>query len=378
MSIVLRGLYRSQENTPEVTPSYLRLWPLKLRLLLLLQLRLSFKWQQDIICGKSNVLPSSIHFMTYSAPQPTAAQEDAWWVQQWVDLLNSYRFKKRLERGRNYARQGNILSLEFKDSKVHATVQGTATEPYRLSISIERFTDEDWGFVINTLGEQALHSAQLLAGDMPDDIERIFTSNGLSLFPFTLADVNSKCSCPDPKNPCKHIAAVYYQLGDFFREDPFVLFQLRGRTKEQILEALRLQRQQALAQPLAEEGSTAPDEAKGINAEPTEKTTAKKTSSKTSKKKTTKKATKKSAAAQAPPSTVEAQSATKATVNLENFWQYDTPLDPSLVVITPAEQTVLDVIGDMPLAATEAKIVMEHLKTVYQTVAQQAMMRALS
>ena len=164
--------------------------------------------------------------MTYSAPQPTAAQEDAWWVQQWVDLLNSYRFKKRLERGRNYARQGNILSLEFKDSKVLATVQGTATEPYRLSIWIERFTDEDWGFVTKTLGEQALHSAQLLAGEMPDDIERIFTSNGLSLFPFTLADVHSKCSCPDPKNPCKHIAAVYYQLGDFFREDPFVLFQL--------------------------------------------------------------------------------------------------------------------------------------------------------
>ncbi|NJM99787.1 MAG: hypothetical protein HC800_23990 [Phormidesmis sp. RL_2_1] len=183
--------------------------------------------------------------MTYSAsPQPADTQEDAWWVQQWVDLLNSYRFKKRLERGRNYARQGHILSLEFKASKVHAQVQGTANEPYHLSIWIESFTDEDWGFVIDTLGKQALYSAQLLAGEMPDDIESVFTSNGLSLFPFTLADVSSKCSCPDPKNPCKHIAAVYYQLGDFFREDPFVLFQLRGRSKEQILEALRQQRQQ--------------------------------------------------------------------------------------------------------------------------------------
>ena len=193
--------------------------------------------------------------MTYSASQPPAAQEDAWWVQQWVDLLNSYRFKKRLERGRNYARQGNILSLEFKDSKVYATVQGTASEPYQLSIWIERFTDEDWSFVIKTLGEKALYSAQLLAGEMPDSIEAVFTSNGLSLFPFTLADVSSKCNCPDPKNPCKHIAAVYYQLGDFFREDPFVLFQLRGRTKEQILEALRQQRQQAIEETTEENPS---------------------------------------------------------------------------------------------------------------------------
>ena len=277
--------------------------------------------------------------MTYSAPPPVAAQEDAWWVQQWVDLLNSYRFKKRLERGRNYARQGNILSLEFKDSKVYATVQGTANEPYQLSIWIERFADEDWGFVIDTLSQKALYSAQLLAGEMPDSIEAVFTSNGLSLFPFTLADVKSKCSCPDPKNPCKHIAAVYYQLGDSFREDPFVLFQLRGRTKEQILEALRQHRQQATG----DETSTA----KSVVASEKE---------------------------------LSALPVTKAemTLPIETFWKYDTPIDPSLVVITPAEQTVLEVIGDMPLPTTEAQIVMAHFKTLYQNVAQKAMMTALS
>ena len=59
------------------------------------------------------------------------------------------------------------------------------------------------------------------------------------MFPFTLSDVRSKCSCPDKANPCKHIGAIYYQLGDRFSEEPFVLFQLRGRTKDQIIAALR-------------------------------------------------------------------------------------------------------------------------------------------
>ncbi len=299
--------------------------------------------------------------MTYSTPQPTAAQSDAWWVQQWVDLLNSYRFKKRLERGRNYARQGNILSLEFKDSKVYATVQGTASEPYQLSIWIERFTDEDWSFIINTLGEKALYSAQLLAGEMPDSIEAVFTSNGLNLFPFTLSDVKSKCSCPDPKNPCKHIAAVYYQLGNFFREDPFVLFQLRGRTREQILEALRQQRQQAISETADDEQDISPQNqtewAEGV-------------------------ADDSAVASQIQSSKL--QSGHPHTSNLqssrpiENFWRYTNPIDPSLIVITPAEQTVLEVIGDIPLAATEAQIVMNHFKSLYQTVAQQAMMTALS
>ena len=302
---------------------------------------------------------TSVLVMTYSTPQPTTPEEDTWWVQQWVDLLNSYRFKKRLERGRNYARQGHILSLEFKNSKVHAKVQGTAVEPYQLSIWIDRFTDEDWSYVINTLSEKALYSAQLLAGEMPDDIERVFTSNGLSLFPFTLADVNSKCSCPDPKNPCKHIAAVYYQLGDFFREDPFVLFQLRGRTKEQILESLRQHRQQAIN---ASETSKETETAKTT----TKKTTAKK-----------KKSTKSKATNKKEP-VASTTGSNQPPIQIKEFWQYDEPLESSLVVITPSEQTVLEVIGDMPLAATEAQAVSAHLKTLYQAVAQQAMMTALS
>ncbi len=274
--------------------------------------------------------------MTYSAPPAYAIEDEAWWVQRWTDLLNSYRFKKRLERGRRYAREGHILTLEFKEAKVTATVQGTAQEPYKLSIWIDSFSDEDWDYVIDTLSQQALYSAQLLAGEMPDDIESVFTRNGLNLFPFTLSDVHSRCSCPDPKNPCKHIAAVYYQLGDLFREDPFVLLQLRGRSKTQLLDAVRHKRQQQM--PETTDADASPVEAAETQPKP----------------------------------------ATSTALQVEAFWQYDEPIDPSLVVITPADQTVLDVLGTVPLPAGDAQIVMEHFKTLYQTVAQQAMMQALS
>ena len=256
---------------------------------------------------------------------------DTWWVQRWNDLLNSYRFKKRLERGRRYAREGHILSIKFQGAKVVAKVQGTAAEPYELYISIDPFTDEDWDFVIETMAQKAIYSAKLLAGEMPDDIESVFTSNGLSLFPFTLSDVRSRCSCPDPKNPCKHIAAVYYQLGDFFREDPFVLFQLRGRSKQEILDALRQKRSPDSQG--GTEGTTAPDKAETA----------------------------------APP------------IDLAHFWQYEEPLDSSLVVITPSgSQTVLDVLGPLPLPPAEAKVVEQYLEQVYQTASQQAMITALS
>ncbi len=142
-----------------------------------------------------------------------------------------------------------------------AKVQGSETEPYQVALSLEPFadenqervikmmsqkpfTDEDWDCVIHTISKKAIYTVQLLAGEMPANIEEVFTANGLSLFPYTLTDVRSRCSCPDKANPCKDIAAVYYQLGDLFSEDPFIIFQLRGRTKEQILEALRVIRSQ--------------------------------------------------------------------------------------------------------------------------------------
>jgi uncharacterized Zn finger protein len=56
------------------------------------------------------------------------------------------------------------------------------------------------------------------------------------------ADLLTACSCPDWANPCKHVAATHYVLGEAFDRDPFLLFELRGRSKAQVLEALRAAR----------------------------------------------------------------------------------------------------------------------------------------
>jgi uncharacterized Zn finger protein len=96
--------------------------------------------------------------------------------------------------------------------------------------------------VIDVLASQAIFTAQLLAGEMPAEIEDAFAEAGVSLFPEKRNELVTDCSCPDYANPCKHVAAVHYILGEQFDEDPFLLFRLRGRTQEQILEALRTRR----------------------------------------------------------------------------------------------------------------------------------------
>jgi uncharacterized Zn finger protein len=256
-------------------------------------------------------------------------RDKEWWVQQWVDLLNSYRFKKRLERGRRYAMEGNVLSIDFSEQKVLSKVQGTDEEPYELSLWLDQFTDEDWNYVIETLAERAIFSAKLLAGEMPANIEDVFAANGLRLFPFKLSEIHSRCSCPDKANPCKHIAAVYYLLGDRFSEDPFLLFQLRGRSKEQILAALR--------------------ELRGVEEEETTTT-------------------------ESTPENNQ-QIIPSSRLKTERFWQYDRQLDSGLVVIAPppSSETILDVLGPVG-----SQTVTEYLQTVYQIVSQQAIITGLN
>lgn len=268
-----------------------------------------------------------------------------WWVERWLELLDSYRFKKRLERGRNYAREGNVLSIEFIGSQVLAKVQGSEAQPYQVSLSLASFSDEDWSFITQTMSEKAIFSAQLLAGEMPANIEDVFTANGLSLFPFSLTEIRSRCSCPDKANPCKHIAAVYYQLSDRFSEDPFVLFQLRGRTKTEILDTLR----QLRSNKVGSESKTSLLDSIS-NPITTEK------------------------------SSELSKSKTPENIDLKSFWQYNKPLETSLVVITPPTEgkTILDLLGDIPLATADAEALKQFLIQVYQTASQQAIMTALN
>ena len=225
--------------------------------------------------------------------------QQPWWVAEWMELINSYRYKKRLERAWIYAREGNVLSIRFEGRRVQARVQGTEPEPYKSKLWLDVLSDEDWDFVLEALSQKARWTCQLLAGVMPDDIERAFAASGKRLFPFKLQEVRSECTCPDKANPCKHISAVYYLMGDRFSEDPFVLFQLRGRSRAQLLQDLaERRRQQNQSGPATQSIGAAPPDAAA-------------------------------------------------------WWSYSAALDPNLVVITPAMEgsTGLDEAGDLPIAA---------------------------
>lgn len=179
-----------------------------------------------------------------------------WWSRRWLDTLDSYGWSNRLERGRRYARMGQVVSFKLSEGKVESLVQGSRPKPYRVTIEVRPLPAAKWKDVASSMASKAVFASKLLAGEMPVNVEEAFARSSTTLFP-TKREITTNCSCPDDANPCKHIAAVYYILAEEFDKDPFMMFVLRGKTKESLLAALREGRQAAAGEQVSDSGPPA-------------------------------------------------------------------------------------------------------------------------
>lgn len=161
-----------------------------------------------------------------------------WWSQRFVEVLESIGLGNRLERGRRYARAGQVLELRFDAGTVTASVQGSRRAPYRVRLGLTVFGKAQWAAVTELLAADAWYAAALLSGEMPHEIEAPFAAVGLALFPSRPGDLSMDCSCPDREVPCKHVAAVLYLVAEALDSDPFAILAWRGRERDELLAAL--------------------------------------------------------------------------------------------------------------------------------------------
>ena len=192
---------------------------------------------------------------------------ETWWSQRFTEVLESYGLGGRMQRGRRYARTGQVMTLDVRAGVIDAKVQGSRRTPYVVTIRLPVPTKSQWAAVAEAMTAKVGFVARLLAGEMPPDLEDVFRAAGMALFPQSWQDLRPACSCPDWESPCKHIAAVLYVFADQLDADPWLLLAWRGRTREEILDALRLRADKAA-------GATAHGAAHGAAAAPAEEPTA--------------------------------------------------------------------------------------------------------
>ncbi len=176
---------------------------------------------------------------TWPASQP-------WIARRWLEAVERCAPEAGIREGFEYARRGQTRSLVIEPGRIVASVQGRQLGPYRLVISAPTYDKATWESVATTMGDQAIHSAKLLAGDLTEGLEEVFTSAGMPLAPTGPDDLRVMCTCAEhaaqPGLWCKHACCVGLLVVQVLGNDPFAIFTLRGLPADDLLERLRERR----------------------------------------------------------------------------------------------------------------------------------------
>ncbi len=187
-----------------------------------------------------------------------------WWGQRFIAALERLVDPGRLSRGRSYARGGKVKSFKIKNGLVTAEVRGSVNpyfgvynEPlYITTIEFQPISKANWAAAIAYVASKASLISRLMLNEIPDTIEDAFAKLDLHLLPESKSDFTTTCSCPDWSNPCKHIAGVHYLIARELDHDPFLLFELRGLSRDNLkVELVKSPLGQALSAELAAQQS---------------------------------------------------------------------------------------------------------------------------
>lgn len=166
----------------------------------------------------------------------------SWWGKKFIEAMEKLTDSGRLSRGRSYASGGKVKSFQIDGHSVEAKVRGSINpyfgvykEPlYTTTIEFEPISKAKWTAAIALIASKAGLISRLILNEIPDTIESCFETLGFHLLPANSKDFKTECSCPDFSNPCKHIAGVYYLIAAELDRDPFLLFELRGLSRENL------------------------------------------------------------------------------------------------------------------------------------------------
>jgi uncharacterized Zn finger protein len=172
-----------------------------------------------------------------------------WWGAAWVEKMERLAEPSRFAGGAQYARTGFLPAIRFDGRTVAARVQVPHEPPYMVRISFDPFSHEQWDGLLAEVRDRNALASSISSGDLPLEIQTAFSKAKLRFMPERYVDLHLECACPDWLKPCKHLVAVWLKFARDFDRDPFLVFELRGLKRDELLAILRNRRPAAVPEP---------------------------------------------------------------------------------------------------------------------------------
>lgn len=165
------------------------------------------------------------------------ARAATWWARAWLRAVEEAAYDEAdLVAARRLARSGRIGGIIVDRGSFVAAVEDDGGL-WTTSGTVPVLDDVARDAFVETVAAEAGRVAALMAGDLPHTLVEHAEDAGVELLPYG-GELGATCTCEGWTDPCVHALAVLTQLGWLVDGDPFVLLQLRGLPREDLLARL--------------------------------------------------------------------------------------------------------------------------------------------
>jgi uncharacterized Zn finger protein len=149
-----------------------------------------------------------------------------WLARAWCDLIDRLGQFSGAQRGRSLARGQAVQSITVQPGIISGFVADYAL--YQTLIELPVLRVEQWHRLISSIHTNPTVLAQLLSGQVTADLGALAVAAHVPLLPTGMGMFEVQCGCYDWNDPCKHICAVMYLVGEEFDRDPLACLAFRG------------------------------------------------------------------------------------------------------------------------------------------------------
>lgn len=159
----------------------------------------------------------------------------SWWGTVWTSGMGQvFNEAHELETGARLARR---LEATVEMSPGSITLRDPA-EAWVAHLGLRQLDDGQWETLLRTVAADPQLTAAVITGELPMELHAKAVALGCSFAPEP-AEVGVDCSCPDWHEPCRHVGALIAMAAELVDNDPWLLVMLRGRSRDQVAEAVR-------------------------------------------------------------------------------------------------------------------------------------------
>ena len=173
----------------------------------------------------------------------TEAQRGGWIASGWRILVEEMGLAGDPQQIRALTKGARVLALEVAGGEIQAAVRDVDLGDCEIRIRMQTLDDALWPTLLERVGEHASLSTQLLEGVIPAEAEALFVRLGVSLVPRSMEELTIECGASsDPALLRRPLLVTMRAFGEMLQDDPWLLLQVRGRTRNDIVRVLREQR----------------------------------------------------------------------------------------------------------------------------------------